>query len=281
MHNELSLLGLYAHPDDEQLITGTLAQCASEGMRTGIVCATRGESGQMHELSGATRDTIGKVREAELRAASIVAGVKNLWFLDYCDSGWFGSPDNERPQAFANAPDDEALEKIVRIIRHFRPTIITTFDSRGGYGHIDHLKIHKLAVLAFSAAADPSRYPDAGLPWQTSRLYYSVFPLTLVQQMQNYLLQTNPDDNFLKIDFEQLGTDDLTITNEVDVRPWLEVKDRSLRCHRTQQSDYERWQQLPVDLQVRVRGSEYFIFAMGASLPNSPEARGDIFAGLR
>src|SRR5687768_1963617 len=206
MHKDLSLLGLYAHPDDEQLITGTLAQCASEGIRTGLVCATRGESGQMHESSGATQETIGKVREAELRAAAVVVGVKNLWFLDYRDSGWFGSPDNERPDAFANSPDDEALEKIVRIIRDFRPTIITTFDSRGGYGHIDHLKIHNLAIQAFSASADPSRFPDAGQPWQTSRLYYSIFPLSLVLQMQDYLRQTNPDDNFLKIDFEQLGT---------------------------------------------------------------------------
>src|SRR5687768_899415 len=153
MPKDLALLGLYAHPDDEQLITGTLAQCASEGIRTGLVCATRGEAGQMHESANANRDTIGQVREAELRAAAVVVEVKSLWFLDYRDSGWFDSPDNERPDAFAHAPDEEALAKLVHIIRGFRPTVITTFDPRGAYGHLDHLKIHKLAISAFSAAA--------------------------------------------------------------------------------------------------------------------------------
>jgi LmbE family N-acetylglucosaminyl deacetylase len=281
MQKDLALLGIYAHPDDEQLITGTLAQCASEGIRTGLVCATRGEAGQMHESVGANRDTIGQVREAELRAAAVVVGVKSLWFLDYCDSGWFGSPDNERPQAFANSSDEEALGKIVRIIREFRPTIITTFDPRGAYGHIDHLKIHKLAVGAFSAAADPHSYPDVGEPWQTSRLYYSIFPTSLVTKMHDHLRVTNPDDEFLKIDFQRLGTDDLVVTNEVDVHAWLEVKDRSLRCHRTQQSDYERWRHLPADLTESMRGTEYFILALGAPLPDTPGASGDLFAGLR
>ena len=281
MESSLGLLGLYSHPDDEQLITGTLAQCASEGIRTGLVCATRGEAGQVHSSATATLETIGQVREAELRAAAVVVGVKDLWFLDYRDSGWFGSPENSDPDVFANSDEHEALGKIVKIIREFRPTLIITFDPEGGYGHLDHLKIHKLALAAFSAAADPQAFPEAGEPWQVSRLFYSMFSRSSMRRVLGYMKKLNLDDNFLKLDLEQFGVDDTEITNEIDVSRWLDAKDKSLQCHRTQRSDYERWQHLPPDLLGELRGTEYFVLALGTPLPNTPEARGDLFAGLR
>jgi LmbE family N-acetylglucosaminyl deacetylase len=280
MEKELSLLALYAHPDDEQMSTGTLAQLASDGIKTGLVCATRGEAGQLHESVQATQDEIGRIREGELRAAALTVGVKHLWFLDYRDSGWFGSPDNDRADAFANCQDEEALHRIVKIVREFRPTVMVTFDPTGGYGHIDHIKIHQLTMAAFNAAADPGQYPDAGEPWQTSRVYYSIFPASIMEKVYTYLKSTNPDDNFLQIDMPPRPPEQ-DITTVVDVGRWLETKDRSLRSHRTQRGDYERWSNLPPDILDELRGKEYFMLAAGTPLSEDPEARSDLFAGLR
>ena len=279
--SDLSVLGLYAHPDDEQGVTGMFAQAASEGMRTGLICATRGEAGQIHPSVDATRETLGQVREAELRAAAIVAGIKDLWFLDYRDSGWIGTPDNDDPRSFHHADHDKALGEIVAIVREFRPTVMVTFDPSGGYGHLDHLMIHKLATEAFSVAADPHMYPDAGEPWRASRLYYASFPREGMAKFRELMAQHNPDSDFLKLDFSKLGVESSRITNSLDVRKWMEVKQRSLQCHRTQTADIERWGILPSDLTELIRGVEHYILAAGVPLPDSSEAWGDLFAGLR
>src|SRR5215218_10038205 len=96
----LSLLGLFAHPDDEQLMGGTYARAAAEGISTGLVCATRGEEGEIAAPSLAAPETLGHVREAELRAASTVLGIKYLWFLDFRDSGMAGTAANDNRDCF-------------------------------------------------------------------------------------------------------------------------------------------------------------------------------------
>src|SRR2546429_4683829 len=83
--NDRAILACYAHPDDEQGITGTLARCAQAGIRTGLLCATRGEMGEIAPGHAATPETLGAVREQELRCAAEVAGIAHLWFLDYRD----------------------------------------------------------------------------------------------------------------------------------------------------------------------------------------------------
>ena len=278
---ELSVLGLYAHPDDEQVMSGLFAQCASEGMRTGLICATRGEAGQIHSSVDATRETLGQVREAELRAAAVVCGVKDLWFLGYRDSGWFNTPDNDDPTSFHRCDQQEALGKIVAIVREYKPTVMVTFDPSGGYGHLDHLMIHKLAKQAFTAAADPAMFPDAGEPWQAERLYYSTFSRAVMSGFRELMRRQDPDSDFLKLDFSKMGTEDSEITNEIDVMKWVDVKERSLRCHRTQTSDADRWSILPPEITAKLRGIEHYILAAGTPLPDGPDARGDLFAGLR
>lgn len=279
--SDLSVLGLFAHPDDEQIMSGLFAQAASEGIRTGLVCATRGEAGQIHKSVDATRETIGQVREAELRAAAVVCGIKDLWFLDYRDSGWIGTPDNEDPRSFNHADHDEALGKIVAIVREFKPTITVTFDPSGGYGHLDHIMIYKLATEAFTAAADPLVFPESWEPWQAARLYYSTFSRATMVQFRDLMMQYDTGSDFMKLDFSTFGTDDSQITNDIDVREWLDVKQRSLSYHRTQTSDVERWALMPPDLAEKMRGTEHYILAAGVPLPDGPEARGDLFAGLR
>ncbi|MEO5951163.1 MAG: PIG-L family deacetylase, partial [Chloroflexia bacterium] len=141
---QLSLLGVFAHPDDEQGMTGAFLRAHTQNIETGLICATRGELGEIAYPELGTPETLGTVREAEMRAAAEVANIDQLWFLDYRDSGMMGTPGNEDPTSFYRVNDDEALAKIVKIIRDFKPTLLVTFDATGGYGHPDHLTIHRL-----------------------------------------------------------------------------------------------------------------------------------------
>src|SRR5579863_7833115 len=94
------LLGVYAHPDDEGTMSGALLQYSTQGVETGLVCATRGEVGEIADPALAMPENLAEVREGEMRAAVGILGVRNLWFLDYRDSGMAGTPENSDPRAF-------------------------------------------------------------------------------------------------------------------------------------------------------------------------------------
>src|SRR5207237_8223829 len=118
----------FAHPDDEGIVSGALLQYSTSGVETGLVCATRGEVGEIADPALATPENLGQVREGEMRSAADVLGVRNLWFLDYRDSGMAGTPENANPSSLAQASPAEAVGKIVAIIRQFRPQVVLTFD---------------------------------------------------------------------------------------------------------------------------------------------------------
>lgn len=278
---KLGLLGVFAHPDDEQLMSGAFAQAASEGIRTGLVCATRGEMGEISDPSLATPENLGHVRELELRAASAVLGVKYLWFLDYRDSGMMGTPPNDDPASFFRSNEDQAIIKIVRIIREFKPTVICTFEPEGGYGHPDHITISRLTTRAFDAAADPAMYPEAGEPWQAARLYYSAFPRSTIVKMREFLTASGVDLGLGTFDADRFGLPDEQVTNKLDTSRWIDLKMKSLQMHRTQFSPDSPWSKMPEDLTKQMRGLEYYALAKGTPVPADDQASGDLFAGLR
>lgn len=278
---ELSLLGIYAHPDDEQIMSGVFAKAAAEGIRTGLICTTRGEYGEIADPALATPENLGEVRENELRAASAVLGIKYLYFLDYKDSGWFDKPENTAPDSFNMADPEQATGDIVKLIREFKPAIIVTFDPTGGYGHLDHVQVCKLTVRAFREASDPSRYPDAGAPWQAERLYYCSFPRSQMARFTKMMQDAGVDSNFSVLDFSKMGLTDEEITNVVDVSEWVATKEKSLECHRTQYNPDNPLNRLPDDMKLQFRSLEHYALADGTSLPDTEEAKGDLFAGLR
>ena len=160
-----TLLALFAHPDDEAFGTGgTIAHYASDGTCVTLVCTTRGEVGEIAEGTGATPETLGEVREGELRCAAETMGISELIFLGYRDSGMVDTSENADPRAYINAPAEEVVPRLVGIIRRVQPQVVITFEPNGGYGHPDHIAIHRHTVAAFHAAADPSRYPEQGQP---------------------------------------------------------------------------------------------------------------------
>ncbi|MDQ2810127.1 MAG: PIG-L family deacetylase [Chloroflexota bacterium] len=274
-----AILACYAHPDDEQGVTGTLLRYGRQGVRTGLLCATRGEAGEISDPALATPETLGAVREAELRSAAALAEIGTLWFLDYRDSGMVGTDPNRDPRAFINADEAEAVGRIVRIVREFRPTILLTFDPTGGYGHPDHLAINRWTTAAFHAAGDPAQYPAAGPAWTPSRLYYASFPRSAIKRMLEMVGRDNPNTPMRGLDPDKMGMPDESITNVVEVPELVDLKMESLRAHATQYSPTSPFAQMPEPMMRAMRSKESFAFAAGTPLPADAD-RSDLFAGL-
>jgi N-acetyl-1-D-myo-inositol-2-amino-2-deoxy-alpha-D-glucopyranoside deacetylase/mycothiol S-conjugate amidase len=173
---EKKMLVVLAHPDDESFgMGGTLAYYASQGVEIHLVCATKGEAGDVADEYMQGYDSVAAVREAELRCAVEMLGLSALHFLNYRDSGMAGTKANKHADALAGKPLDEVAEKVVRHIRELQPQVVVTFDPVGGYHHPDHIAIHRATVRAFHAAGDASEFQGTGSPFQPEKLYYSVF----------------------------------------------------------------------------------------------------------
>jgi len=276
-----SLLAVFAHPDDEAFGTGgTLARYAAAGVETTLVCATRGEAGEIAEGVDATPETLGEVREAELRCAAETMGVQELIFLDYCDSGMAGTEVNQDPTSFINAPAEVVVPQLVSIIRRIRPEIVITFEPNGGYGHPDHIAIHKHTVAAFHAAADGQRYPELGPAWQASRLYYTAIPRSFFRQMLEELKAQGGDES----EYAWLeeggggGWPDEAVTAVIDVASTVEAKWSALNCHRTQFGPGNLFRRLPEPAVKELMSREAFAQAWPERAVAAPDD--DLFVGL-
>jgi N-acetyl-1-D-myo-inositol-2-amino-2-deoxy-alpha-D-glucopyranoside deacetylase len=125
-----------------------------------------------------------------------ILGIKRLVKLGYRGSGMAETADNDHPASFNQANLDEAIERVVQVVRAERPQVMVTYDERGGYGHPDHIRAHLVAVAAVAAAGDPARYPAAGPAWTPSKLYYSVFPRSALQRFVERLREAGIEPPF-------------------------------------------------------------------------------------
>src|SRR5439155_602537 len=186
MATELSLLAVQPHPDDESIgMGGTLARYSAEGVRTTLVTATRGEVGEILDKDLDPKEAaprLATIREGELRNALKILGVNELVFLGYEDSGMAGLPRNREPQTFWRADEEEAIGRLVQVVRRVRPQVMVTQNEFGGYAHPDHIQTHRVAIGAFYYAGDVKRFPG-GEAFRPSKLYYSAFPKSLMRQM--------------------------------------------------------------------------------------------------
>jgi LmbE family N-acetylglucosaminyl deacetylase len=271
------LLGLFAHPDDEGSLSGALLKYSISGVETGLVCATRGEVGEIADPALATPENLGQVREGEMRAAAEVLGVHNLWILDYRDSGMAGTPENQDPRAFAQANAADVVGKLVAIIRQFRPQVMVTFDESGAYGHPDHIAIYRHTTSAFYAAADAVQYPEHGSAHMVSKLYYTAFPRSFIREMGTWLKSQNYEGSFSNLDPEKLGIPDEQISVWLNVEPWLESKNRSWSMHRTQMDPNNAMARLPEEIQRRWRSHEHYQLAASRVGPDIA-GENDLFA---
>jgi LmbE family N-acetylglucosaminyl deacetylase len=271
------LLGIFAHPDDEGTMSGAFLQYSRFGVETGLICATRGEVGEIADPALATPENLGQVREGEMRAAAEVLGVRNLWFLDYRDSGMAGTPENNDPRSLAQANAAEVVGKLVAIIRQFRPQVIVTFDESGAYGHPDHIAIYRHTTSAFHAAPDAVQYPELGPAHAVSKLYYSSFPRSVVRAIGEWMQAQNIPSDLGDIDPEKLGIPDELISVWLNVEPWREIKDKSWAMHRTQANSGAFLEQVPEEIKKKWQDYECYQLAASRVGPDVP-GENDLFA---
>ena len=275
-----TILAAFAHPDDEAFGTGgTLACYAASGTRVVLVCATRGEAGEISDPALATPETLGQVREQELRCAAENMGVAELIFLDYRDSGMAGTPENDDVRAYINAPTEEVVKKLVAIIRRVKPQVVTTFEPNGGYGHPDHIAIHQHTVAAFHAAADPQRYPELGPTWGSDRLFYTAIPRSFFLQMRDELKNMGEDtSDFERFESEGFGWPDDQVHVTMNVISTIGSKWDALECHRTQFGPGNLFRRLPDDKVKQLMSHEHFALAWPEPEPGMQMP--DLFSGL-
>ncbi len=237
------LLAVLAHPDDESFgMGGTLALYARRGVEVYLICATRGEAGDVADLKGYA--SVGDLRQAELECAAKALGLKEVHFLGYRDSGMPGSPDNDHPQALIRVPLDEVAARIVAYMRRIRPQVVVTFDPIGGYRHPDHIHIHQATVLAFEHCADPDFYAQAGSPFQPLALYYHVFPRWFLRWMVFWMRLFGKDPRRWgkngDIDLVSLAEVEFPTHVRINIRSVLKIKDQAGACHVSQGGEERR-----------------------------------------
>ncbi len=255
-------MAIFAHPDDEGAIGGTLAAYARQGVEITLVCATRGEAGEISDPALATAETLGEVRQKELEAACQILGIRQLRFLDYCDSGMAGTAENGSPTAFVQAHPAEVIGKLVRLIRELKPDIVITFEPFGWYGHPDHQAASRWATEAYTLATDAAAYPNSGSPWQPQRLFHAVIPFTKFQTMIQQAAAAGYFESHDLIDSipqEQQIRTESEVTHVIDITPLFDIKQSAMRAHHTQFSEEHMFRKIPREMMIKASGDEYFI----------------------
>ena len=233
------ILSVLAHPDDESFgMGGTLALYAQKGFDVYLICATRGEVGDVAPELMEGFSSVAELREGELRCAAQHLGLKNVFFLDYRDSGMPGSIDNKHADAQVAHPVEEVAGKVVKHIREIKPDIVLTFDPIGGYRHPDHIHIHNATVLAFEKASDPAFFPESGSPFQPGKLYFHTFPRGFLKLLVKLmpLFGKNPQ-KFGKngdIDMKSIAEVDFPTHAKIDISPVQKIKAAASACHASQ-----------------------------------------------
>jgi mycothiol S-conjugate amidase len=280
----LTLLTVHAHPDDEASKgAGTVAKYHAEGMHTVLVCATGGEEGDILNPAMDTpevRENLHQVRMQELARAAEIIGYDEVVHLGYRDSGMPDTPANQRPDCFANAPMDEAVGRVVAILRRTRPQVVITYnEDQQGYPHPDHIRVHDVSVAAVEAAADPEAYPEAGEPWQVAKLYYTVWSRTRIMQTHEKMLELGVESPFDDRWFERPSQDHL-ITTQIPIADYADVRGQALLAHATQIDPTSPfWFGLPPEVARGIHPFDDYVLAQSTVSVETPED--DLFAGVR
>jgi N-acetyl-1-D-myo-inositol-2-amino-2-deoxy-alpha-D-glucopyranoside deacetylase len=223
------LLAIFAHPDDEAFACGgTLAKYAAEGHDVFLICATRGEEGEIiHPKIDAEKypkgEARGKLRKAELIEACKALGIHPPIFLSHADSGFPIEVGLNNPKAFMNQ-DIFSLEKeLLEHITKLNPDILITFDPHGMYGHIDHITIHRAALAAFWSAGGVLDDPP-------QRLFH---PARSIEQIKH--MKANIDSTTLNaLEPEIYGVSETSFAAIIDIQNVAEQKRNAILAHRSQ-----------------------------------------------
>ncbi|MGZ6778501.1 MAG: mycothiol conjugate amidase Mca [Mycobacterium sp.] len=284
---QLRLMAVHAHPDDESSKgAATTARYSDEGARVMVVTLTGGERGDILNPAMDLPDVHGRmpeIRRDEMRKAAEILGVEHHW-LGFVDSGLpEGDPLPPLPEGcFALEPLEVPTEALVKVIREFKPHVMTTYDENGGYPHPDHIRCHQVSVAAFEAAGDHVRFPDAGEPWRVSKLYYNHgFLRQRMQVLQDEFAKNGQEGPFAKW-LEKWDPDDdallKRVTTRIECSKYFTQRDEALLAHATQIDPNSFFFTTPMEWQQRLWPTEEFELARSRVPVSLPET--DLFAGI-
>jgi|TARA_B110000858_G_scaffold154999_1_gene176955 mycothiol S-conjugate amidase len=280
----LRLMAIHAHPDDESSKgAATTARYVDEGIEVMVVSCTGGERGdvineQVQEL--VDLHGIHQVRQLEMAEAARILGVRHEW-LGFMDSGFTqGEPLPE--DAFALIPLSISVPPLVKLLREFRPQVVTTYDENGGYPHPDHIQTHVITIAAIAVAADPEAHPELGPGHQVQKVYYNQqFHKERVVALHNLLIEQETESPYEEwlANWEDKPEDADRITTSVECARYFPIRDAALKAHATQIEPDGRWFAVSTQLQQQAWPTEEFQLASSLVETAFPET--DLFAGLR
>ncbi|CAN5210495.1 N-acetyl-1-D-myo-inositol-2-amino-2-deoxy-alpha-D-glucopyranoside deacetylase [soil metagenome] len=295
------LLLIHAHPDDETISNGaSMAKYVARGDQVTLVTCTSGEEGEvlvpeLEHLAADRDDSLGPHRRDELAEAMRILGVTDARFLGgpghYRDSGmqWHAdghavARDETRDDTFWHADLLDAANLFVEIIREVRPQVLVTYDEFGGYGHPDHVQVHRVSMYALTLAAVPSYRLDLGEPWDIPKVYWSAMSASLLRDGIRKLREMGDETTFEGMDPDRLppfAVEDADLSARVDGNDHVEAKLDALRAHATQVTVDGPFFALSNNLGSQVWGAEFYRLVKGALGPVGADGlEDDLFAGL-
>ena len=247
-----TIVSLHAHPDDESIHTGgTLARAAAQGDRVVLVFATKGECGEYPDGTLADGEELADRRVTEVAASADALGVHRVEFLGYRDSGMDGEPTNDDPRCFWQADVEEAAARLVAILDEEAAEVCTIYDDHGGYGHPDHVQVHRVGVRATELAGTP-HVLEATLNRDHIR--------RLLAQVADDGVELGPEaSESSAVDDAGFGSSDDEITTVVDVADWIDHKRASMAAHASQIPADSLFLSMPEDRFAATFGTEWFI----------------------
>ena len=263
------ILTIHAHPDDEASKgAGTVAWYHADGVRTVLVCCTGGEEGEILNPALDTPEVHGNlaaVRREELARATEIIGYDEVVMLGYRDSGMADSEANANPDCFAAAPLQEAVERLVAIVRRTRPQVMVIYgDDQTGYPHPDHLRVHDAGLAAFQAAGDPLQFVDAGPAYQPAKLYYTVHSAARFRAIHDKFEELgleSPFDEAWRDRWDSMPED--VPTAVVDITGYTDVRRLALLAHATQVDPESKfWFGLPPEVMGTIQPHDDYRLAL-------------------
>ncbi|MGA8115150.1 MAG: mycothiol conjugate amidase Mca [Actinocatenispora sp.] len=283
-------MAVHAHPDDESSKgAAAMSRYVHEGVDVLVVTCTGGERGDVlnpkMDRPEVWRD-LPAIRNREMAAAREILGVRQSW-LGFVDSGYLEDYRPERVEelpedAFAREPLEVATAPLVRLMREFRPQVVTTYDEEGGYPHADHIMCHRVSVAAFDAAGDGDRYREFGEPWQPQKLYYNMgFNRERMEAVHEAMLAAGMESPYAEAMEKWDWSRDKSsrVTTRVPCGEYFSVRDDALRAHATQVDPDGGWFRVPLEIQQKTWPTEDYELARSLVKTSLPED--DLFAGLR
>jgi mycothiol S-conjugate amidase len=277
-------MAIHAHPDDESSKgAATTAKYVDEGIEVMVVSCTGGERGDV--LNAQAQELVDlygihEVRQREMAEAARILGVQHEW-LGFMDSG-FTEGEPLPGDAFALVPLEISVPPLVKLLREFRPQVVTTYDENGGYPHPDHIQTHVITMAAITAAADPNLYQEFGPAHQVQKVYYNQqFHKARIVALHDLLLEQGIESPYVEwLDkWEDKPEDAERITTSIECAKYFPIRDAALKAHATQIEPDGRWFLVSTELQQSAWPTEEFQLASSLVPTTLPES--DLFAGLR